>query len=156
MPEKLTGAALDALSGALRERDRRVLAWADVCNEGQPKRQRALALVLAGRSHAEVAALLRVRRETVWRWSRDPRWAAELSARRADRRAAVAGELDAAALDAVRVLRGLVNDVAAPPVARVRAAAELLDRAGVGMLVAGASQHEREGACGPQLADATG
>ena len=102
----------------------------------QPKRQRAIDLVLAGRSHTEVAAELGCRRETVWRWSGEPAFAAELSARRVDRRGAVAAELDAGALDAVRLLRSLVGDAEAPAAARVRAAAELLDRAGVTSTVA--------------------
>ena len=102
----------------------------------QPKRQRAIDLVLAGRSHTEVATELGCRRETVWRWSGEPAFAAEISARRVDRRGAVAAELDAGALDAVRLLRSLVGDAEAPAAARVRAAAELLDRAGVTSTVA--------------------
>lgn len=105
-------------------------------NAPQPKRQRAIDLVLAGRSHTEVAAELGCRRETVWRWTGDPAFAAELSARRVDRRGAVAAELDAGALDAVRLLRSVVGDAEAPAAARVRAAAELLDRAGVTSTVA--------------------
>ncbi len=38
----------------------------------QPKQQRALDLLLAGHATTAVAAMVSVRRETVWRWTQDP------------------------------------------------------------------------------------
>jgi len=58
----------------------------------------------------------RVRRETVWRWTQDPAFAAEVSRRQAERRQAIHSELDAGVLEAVQMLRGLVADPEAQPV----------------------------------------
>ena len=97
----------------------------------QPKQQRALDLMLAGHTTTEVAAQIGVRRETVWRYTQDPAFAAEVSRRRAERRMAIHAELDAGVRQAVQMLRGLVSDPEAPPGARVRAATALMDRAGL-------------------------
>ena len=97
----------------------------------QPKQQRALDLILTGHSTTDIAAQVGVRRETVWRWTQDPAFAAEVSRHRAERRMTVHSELDAGVLEAVRMLRGLVNDTEAPAGARVRAATALMDRAGL-------------------------
>ena len=96
----------------------------------QPRQQRALDLVLAGHSSAEVAKQVGVRRETVWRWKQDPAFAVELHGLQAVRRVAVQDELEGAALEAVQVLRGLMADEGVNPGVRVRAATALLDRAG--------------------------
>ena len=97
----------------------------------QPKQQLALDLMLAGHTTTEVAAQIGVRRETVWRYTQDPDFAAEVSRRRAERRLAVHAELDAGVREAVQMLRGLVSDPEAPHGARVRAATALMDRAGL-------------------------
>ena len=97
----------------------------------QPKQQRALDLLLAGHATTAVAAMVGVRRETIWRWTQDPAFAAEVSRRQAERRQAIHSELDAGVLEAVQMLRGLVADPEAPAGARVRAATALMDRAGL-------------------------
>ena len=97
----------------------------------QPKQQRALDLLLAGHATTAVAAMVGVRRETIWRWTQDPDFAAEVSRRQAERRLAIHAELDAGVLEAVQMLRGLVADPEAPAGARVRAATALMDRAGL-------------------------
>ena len=97
----------------------------------QPKQQGALDLLLAGHPTTEVAALVGVRRETLWRWTQDPAFAAEVSRRQAERRQATHAELDAGVLEAVQKLRGLVADPEAPAGARVRAATARMDRAGL-------------------------
>ena len=97
----------------------------------QPKQQRALDLLLAGHATTAVAAEVGVRRETIWRWTQDPAFAAEVSRRQAERRQAIHSELDAGVLEAVQMLRGLVADTEAPAGARVRAATALMDRAGL-------------------------
>ncbi len=97
----------------------------------QPKQQRALDLLLAGHATTAVAAEVGVRRETIWRWTQDPAFAAEVSRRQAERRQAIHSELDAGVLEAVQMLRGLVADPEAPAGARVRAATALMDRAGL-------------------------
>ena len=97
----------------------------------QPKKQRALDLLLAGHATTAVAAEVGVRRETIWRWTQDPAFAAEVSRRQAERRQAIHSELDAGVLEAVQMLRGLVADPEAPAGARVRAATALMDRAGL-------------------------
>ena len=61
----------------------------------QPKQQRALDLLLAGHATTAVAAEVGVRRETIWRWTQDPAFAAEVSRRQAERRQAIHSELDA-------------------------------------------------------------
>ena len=76
----------------------------------QPKQQRALDLLLAGHATTAVAAMVGVRRETIWRWTQDPAFAAEVSRRQAERRQAIHAELDAGVLEAVQMLRGLVSD----------------------------------------------
>ncbi len=94
-------------------------------------RHKAAELLLAGYSIPEAAAQLGRRRETVWRWAQDPVVAGWISEQRQARRLTVASALDDAALEAVRLLRSVLNDPGQPGSVRVRAAAELLDRAGV-------------------------
>ena len=124
----------------------------------QPKQQRALDLILTGHSTTDIAAQVGVRRETVWRWTQDPAFAAEVTRHRAERRMTVHSELDAGVLEAVRMLRGLVNDTEAPAGARVRAATALMDRAGLTPAYAVEIRHkddqQTEQACKSQLEDA--
>ena len=85
-----------------------------------------------------------VRRETVWRWRNDPPFASEVSVRQAQRRQSIHDELDAGVIESVRMLRGLVADTDAPPVARVRAATALMDRAGLTPAYAVEVRHKAE------------
>ena len=99
-----------------------------------------------------------VRRETIWRWTQDPAFAAEVSRRQAERRQAIHSELDAGVLEAVQMLRGLVADPEAPAGARVRAATALMDRAGLTPAYAVEVRHKAEyaqqQAAQPQIEDA--
>lgn len=97
----------------------------------QPKRQRAVELLLAGKTHAEVGEALGVRRETIWKWTQNAEVAAELHCRRQARQELVGDLLDAAAVEALQTLQALMVAPEVPPAVRVRAAAQLLDRAGV-------------------------
>ena len=88
-------------------------------------------LLLQGKSPPAVAAEVGVSRTSVWRWTQEPDFASKLSSTREDRRQAIAAGLDLAACDAVRVLHEVMTDERQPGAVRVRAASELLDRAGV-------------------------
>lgn len=92
----------------------------------------ALELLLEGHSNTEVAERLNLDRTTVWKWTKDPQFAGELSERRAERRHAAHGLLDAEVPRCIRTLVTIRDDVRAPAIVRVKAAAELLDRAGIG------------------------
>lgn len=91
---------------------------------------RAVDLWLAGRTVPEVAAELGVNRSTAWRWAAHPAARRELARLRGARRGALGDGLDAAALDAVAVLAGLLRDGSATTADRLRAATAVLDRAG--------------------------
>jgi hypothetical protein len=97
----------------------------------QHKQQCALDLPLAGHASTAVAAMVGVRRETIWRWTQDPAFAAEVSRRQAERRQAIHSELDAGVLEAVQMFRGLMAGPEAPAGAHVRAASAMMDRAGL-------------------------
>lgn len=102
-------------------------------NDKQPngQRDRAVDLLLEGRSIPDVAGELGVRRETVWRWTQDPEVAAELRARRMERREAKASQLDELADRALEVLSELLEGEDTPPAVRFKIATALLDRAGL-------------------------
>jgi len=100
-------------------------------NRRQPRRKRALELVLAGRTLPEVGEELGVNRSTVWKWTQDPGFAAELHQARVSRAGALQEAVGAAALDALRYLRAVLDDDTAPSGVRVRAACAVLDRAGL-------------------------
>jgi len=95
------------------------------------QRDRAVDLLLAGKSNAEVAAELEVRRETVWRWANVTEVAAELRARRLAGRDALAGDLAELGAEALAVLRDLLRDADTPPAVRAKVAAGVLDRLGL-------------------------
>lgn len=103
-------------------------------NAVQPvaQRDRALELFIGGATTAEVAAALRVDRSTAWRMRWHPMVAAAVHAARVDRIAKVEAEAAALAVEALETVAGIMRDPAAPHAVRLRAAAEVLDRVGVG------------------------
>ena len=101
------------------------------CIELQPQKQRALELLLVGYAVPDTARELGVNRSTVWRWTQEPEFAAELRSERASRRYAVQEAIHSVALEAVAYLAELVRDPEAPPAVRLKAACAVLDRAGV-------------------------
>jgi hypothetical protein len=98
---------------------------------GVGKADRAVDLLLAGATPAEVAAALSVHRTTIYRWLCDPEVVAELRRFRAARRFAAQEALQAASLSAIAALTGIIKDARVSPDARVRAACAVLDRAGI-------------------------
>jgi len=105
-----------------------------------PARGRALALLAGGRSDTEAAEALGVSRSTVWKWRTDPAFAVELEKVREKRIQDATARLDALVADAVEVLAIVLRDAEAPTMLRLRAAAEVLDRAG---LLAGEAAQRR-------------
>lgn len=95
-------------------------------------RERALTLLVQGRSDDDVARELGIGRATVWRWrTADPVFAGELLARQRELGDRVTSKMLALADDAAEVLRAVMLDPEAPPAVRVKAAAEVLTRCGV-------------------------
>jgi AcrR family transcriptional regulator len=92
---------------------------------------RALELLLEGGKVPEVATEVGVSRATVWRWTREPDFAARLTAARDERAKAAFDRLDQAVLDALEVIVALVRDPEAPPTVRLKAAESVLSRAGL-------------------------
>jgi hypothetical protein len=68
---------------------------------------RALDLLPACHATTAVPAKVGVRRETIWRWTQDPGFAAEVSRRQVERSQAIHSEVDAGVREAVQMLRGL-------------------------------------------------
>ncbi len=86
---------------------------------------------LAGYTPEETAQALGVPAARVRGELRTPSIFRQLSEARAERRGAAAQVLDVAVLEAVRLLREVVNDPMAASRDRIKAATEILDRAGV-------------------------
>ena len=92
-------------------------------------RDRALALLLEGRTVPNVATELGCGRVTVWAWTKDPEFAAELAARRAASRDLAELHLAEAAIEAVGALRAIMGAKYAGPDSKWRiAAAEVVLR----------------------------
>jgi Homeodomain-like domain len=96
----------------------------------EPQKWRAVELLLEGRSHEEIATELGVTRVTVWRWTGEPEVAGTLLRARSERLEAVQGRLDALVGSALNVIAGVLDDEAAPVAIRLKAASEVLQRAG--------------------------
>ena len=81
-------------------------------NARRPKkgaaRERALAMLLEGRTVPEVAAELGCGRVTVWSWTKDPAFAAELAGRRNASRDLAEMHMADAAIQAVETLRAVM------------------------------------------------
>jgi len=91
----------------------------------------AVHLAAQGVSTPQIAADLGVHRGTVWAWLSSPEAAAQLADVRKAAHDAVSMRLGELTHDALDVLAEVMRDLSAPHAVRVRAACELLDRAGV-------------------------
>lgn len=109
---------------------------------------------LAGYTPEETAEALGVPVERVRGELRTPSIFRRLSDARVERRGAAAQVLDVAVLEAVRLLREVVNDPMAASRDRIKAATEILDRAGVERGVRLSVEGEHHARPVEQLADA--
>ena len=100
-------------------------------NSAIPERERALDLLLSGWSPPAIAKEVGVGRTTLWRWTQDPEFVAELQRRRRDRRELVQTVLVDSSLEAVAVLHEVMTDKTVGAAVRVKAAEALLSRAGL-------------------------
>jgi orotate phosphoribosyltransferase-like protein len=91
----------------------------------------AVRLALQGKSTAAIAEELQVHRGTVWAWLSSPGVAGKLADARRAVVDAVTLRLQELAHDALDLLAEVMADANVPPGVRVRAACELLDRAGI-------------------------
>jgi hypothetical protein len=92
------------------------------------RQRRALDLLVDGATTGELAKALHVDRATVWRWTQDPAFAAELAAMRQERRGAAERRIESLVARALDFLGAVVDDPGAPVGARVRAAVEIIGR----------------------------
>lgn len=96
------------------------------------QRARAAELLAEGASPVEVAAALGVSRTTGWRLAQEPEVLVAVKSIRDARAHNAALRIEHFASRAAQVLGELVEDRDMPPIVRLRAACELLDRAGYG------------------------
>lgn len=95
-----------------------------------PRQAQIVDRLLDGETNAEIAAALGIDRSTVWRVRTDPQIAAMVDAARELRMFEIRDRLLDLSHRAVDVLGELMTNAATPPAVRVKAAAEILDRAG--------------------------
>jgi hypothetical protein len=91
-------------------------------------RMRALELLCGGATASEVAREVGVDRSTVWRWTKDPVFAARFRATALERAQDAAARLDHSFIAAVDLLESVVTDVVQPTALRIRAAEALIRR----------------------------
>ena len=91
----------------------------------------AIHLLVAGHTIPEAANQVGVRRETVWRWTKEPAVAEAVAAGRMEILEQVGQRLVYASCYAVDVLCELMRDRNASAGERIKAAVAVLDRAGV-------------------------
>lgn len=99
--------------------------------DSDPRKAEFLELLLKGESLTQAAEVVGIHKSTAHRWKADPEFAAALAGAVYERHAAVLARLRAGAASMVDVLVSIAEDADAPPSARVSAAREVLDRAGV-------------------------
>ena len=92
------------------------------------KHQKALALILSGDSIPTTAKKMGIRRETVWKWTKDPNFATELDRLRKEAVSAIQLEFREASLEAAQTLRDIMNDPDQKASDRIRASLAILDR----------------------------
>ena len=96
-----------------------------------PSPASAVELAIEGKTTGEIASVLGVHRATVWSWLADPGRSAQVEQARRLAAGAVAVRLGELAHDALDTLSSIMVDPVAPHLVRVRAAVEILDRAGI-------------------------
>lgn len=89
---------------------------------------RAVELLLAGRTYAEVANELQISPSTLYQWRQRPEFQAQFAEARAATREGLTGQLADASTRAVRALVSIAEDPGTPPDVRLSAIAEILDR----------------------------
>ena len=94
----------------------------------QNDHQRALALLVSGHNMSDTARMLGVRRETVWRWTKEPEFATQMARVRESAMDALEVVLHESAIEAAEVLRSVMKDEGASPSTRIRAAVAILER----------------------------
>tara|TARA_R100000655_G_scaffold30871_1_gene62005 strand:+ start:879 stop:1265 length:387 start_codon:yes stop_codon:yes gene_type:complete len=94
----------------------------------QDNHQRALALLVSGHNMTDTAKMLGVRRETVWRWTKEPEFATQMARVRESAMDALEVVLHESAIEAAEVLRSVMKDEGASPSTRIRAAVAILER----------------------------
>ena len=100
--------------------------------ETHPDRENAAVdLILEGHSDATVAKQLNVSRTTVWRWRNKPKTVALIAAKRNRQREASEARLAELVAVAMDCLESVLTDAQASPAVRLKAATEILDRAGM-------------------------
>lgn len=91
----------------------------------------AIEAITRGATHAKAAREAGVARETVSRWNKLPQFVGALSEARLARRQAAMETLDETVPDCIELLAATVRNKRQPRALRMKAATELLDRAGV-------------------------
>jgi len=76
----------------------------------------------------DTAKMLGVRRETVWRWTKEPEFATQMARVRESAMDALEVVLHESAIEAAEVLRSVMKDEGASPSTRIRAAVAILER----------------------------
>jgi len=96
------------------------------------KKVLAVELLGGGMTIPKVAKELGVRRETVWKWTQDPRVSAEITVHQGGHIAKAQELLGGAVVEAVEALRRVMGDVEARDADVIKAATVVLEKAGVG------------------------
>ena len=96
--------------------------------ELEPKRRRALELVLSGSDLGEVAIAVGVNRATLWRWRQSPEWQQAIASQRSERIEDVVANLEAAALAHARYVRRVSEGAEVGEPNRLRAGESALAR----------------------------
>jgi hypothetical protein len=96
--------------------------------------QRAAIMAASGTTGRDIAAALGVSESTVSRWRQTPKFRAKVNEIQQGFQESAIAELRELALEAVRTLQDVMTDCEAPATARVAAAAQVLDRCGLGEL----------------------
>jgi phage-related protein len=94
-------------------------------------KKEAVQLLLAGNTIPQAARVVGVRRETVWKWTKEDDFQEAMNKGRKERMEAVADRLVNASAKAVDVLIRLMNDENQPAKVQLQAANQVLDRAGI-------------------------
>jgi hypothetical protein len=103
----------------------------ETTERSKTKRVRAIELLCEGKTDGEVATALSVSTSTICKWRKRPWFAAALSSARQTGIQNAIERLDLLANKAISLLVTVVEDGEIDPKARVKAAAEILDRVGI-------------------------